>query len=438
MRFEKLREVSIANSKGIPESFSNRIPSFGNLYKLELLSMSQEQCDRARQVSRVLISCPYLRQLSLSTVYSCGEDDIALLPTLVRYLEDANGKKLRLCSLRLGYGFLPIETGTDYVSRLTELSALQALRLDNDNIGVHDIGRDAPIDAAQFESANNVKTLTAERLSADIFALINVLNSSGQLINLSLPRFCNTQPRARMDENNEFWDPERWDLEVEDLPEWDPEQLFSQPLDQAGNHWRTLLIGDIFHTCKIPKDVLDCITTYEHLEDLTLPLPKELWPKFRDDVLPRLRNLQRLFLVGRENASGYGFQGLVPDHTDWKTNTPQEFQDLVEKHDAELENHWKVFARDVFRANRVSIAQDDERVTLKYLGLSGDVYTCMRLPPGASCGLASFSIGQDGKRWEYDVVKLTSDEAAAFKMNREWHESISELRVGGDDGDIVY
>ncbi|KAG9532588.1 hypothetical protein KCU93_g1101, partial [Aureobasidium melanogenum] len=183
-----------------------------------------------------------------------------------------------------------------------------------------------------------------------------------------------------MDETNEFWDPDRYDEEIVDLPQRDATQLFPQPLEQAGSHWRRLLIGDISRTSKLSQDVLDFVATYEKLEDLTLPLPREMWPQFCDLVMPQLRSLQRLFLVDGDNACGYGYQGLVLNDSDFVTRTVQEYNELVQKRDTEFPSHMANFAQDVFRTNRGSITQGDERALLKYLGFGEDVYICMLLP----------------------------------------------------------
>jgi hypothetical protein len=67
--------------------------------------------------------------------------------------------------------------------------------------------------------------------------------------------------------------------------------------------------------------VLDCVATYKQIEDLTLPLPKEMWPEFRDSIMPQLRSLQRLFLVGGDNACGYEYQDLLLDYDEDVTRT---------------------------------------------------------------------------------------------------------------------
>jgi hypothetical protein len=264
--------------------------------------------------------------------------------------------------LRLGYGFLPVKSESDYLSNLTDLTVLETLGLVNDNIGVGTIVIDAPIDVELFSSASNVTSLTVEWLNPDAVELIDLLRLSGQLFSLSLRRFCDTQP------------PEHHDEGLGDMPHWDPPRSFSQPLEQAGRHWQRLLVGDISWTSKLPQGILDCLETYEQIEDLTIPLPTQMWPQFRDRTIP------------------------------------------------------------FFQKNLQSIAQGDERALLTHLGVGGDVHTCMLLPTGASYGLAPFNIEMAGQIWSYHVVKFTSDEAAVFDTVREWYEGMLRLRVGGDDG----
>lgn len=430
---QKLVAVSLVNNEGSPDGFMNPLPSFRGLQKLELLGMALGDHARDREIAGILELCPDIHDLSLSTVSWAMEAETDLLPGMIQSYNRKTEQTLRLRSLRLGYGFLPVQSSPDYLSKLTDLSKLETLRLDNDNVGIATAVVDSVIDVGLFASASSVTSLTAERLSRDVEELIDLLNTAGQLIDLSIPRFCDTQPRARMDENNEFWDPERYDEAVEDLPQWDPTQQFSQPIEEAGRHWRKLSIGDIFHATKLSQEVLDCVGTYEQLEELTLPLPKGMWPRFRDDTLPHLRSLQRLFLVGGDNACGYGYEDHVPDYDDFVTRTLQEYNQLVQEHDAEFANHMAHFARDIFQANRESIAQGDTRALFKYLGLSEHVYTCGLLPTNAINGLAPFSIEKAGQRWDYHVIKLGSDEAAAFNSIQEWHEGMTTLRVGGDD-----
>jgi hypothetical protein len=218
--------------------FKNRVPPFCGLRKLELYGMGHEHAGRVHEIEEILVSCPDMIDLSLSlsmadsAVHDCND----LLPKLIQRYSSTPEKRLRLQSLRLGYGFLPIQSSPEYMSELTDLTILKTLRLDNDNVGVSTGVMDAPIDAKLFASAASVTSFSAERLSPDVVELIDLLNSAGKLVDLSLPRFCDTQPRARMDKNNEFWGPERYNEELIDLPQWGPTQLFSQPLEQAGRH----------------------------------------------------------------------------------------------------------------------------------------------------------------------------------------------------------
>lgn len=111
--------------------------------------------------------------------------------------------------------------------------------------------------------------------------------------------------------------------------------------------------------------MLDCVATYEQLEDSTLPLPKGMWPEFRDQVLPRLRSLQRLFLVGGDNACGHGYHGLTPDLCETMAfesseNVPdrlEKYRELVQRHDMELLSHTTKFVQDLFRSNRKGIVR---------------------------------------------------------------------------------
>lgn len=430
---QELREVSLVNSEGMFQSFRNHIPHFSNLDKLELLGMSRRNCDRVKEVCQVLISSPSIRNLSLSMVGWNREDDAALLPAMITRFVGADGKRLQLRSLRLGHGFLPVESSTDYLSRLTDLTSLETIRLDNDNFGVSRVVQDVPIDASQFSSAIKVRSLTAERLSIDIVELINLLKLNDHLEHLALPRFCDTQPRARMDEHNEFWNPDWYGEDTDGPPEWDEGQLFSQPLEQAGTHWKTVLIGDIFRTSELDSDVLTCVAQYEQVEELTLPLPVESWPKFRDEILPRLRNLKRLFLVGGNNACSYGYRGTILEYKDLSTKSEEEIEELVKQRDREFAKHMASFAKEIFKKNRSNIASGDRVALLKYVGLGGFVYTCMVVSTIVSSGLAYFCVEADGQEWDYRVVKLDNDEAADLESVREWDESIAELRVGGDE-----
>jgi hypothetical protein len=204
--FDTLREVSLINNEGTTQYFENRIPPFRNLLKLELLRMNHGRHDRYSEVAEVLISCPHICDRALSTAGWAMQDDIELLPKLVQHYRSETNERLQLRSLRLGYGFLPIQSPSEYLSELTDTIVLENLRLYNDNVGVATVVLDTPVDVKQFTSANNVKSFTAERLSPDIVELIRQFSLSGRLTTLSLPRYCDTQPRARMDEDNEYWE----------------------------------------------------------------------------------------------------------------------------------------------------------------------------------------------------------------------------------------
>lgn len=56
----------------------------------------------------------------------------------------------------------------------------------------------------------------------------------------------------------------------------------------------------------------------------------------------------------------------------------------------------------------------------------------MLLPTDASYGLAPFSIEMAGQIWDFDVMKLTSDEAAVFDTVQELSEDMAKFRVGRD------
>jgi hypothetical protein len=378
-RFDTLREVSLINNEGTPQYFENRIPPFRNLLKLELLRMNHGHHGRYREVAEVLIYCPHIRELALSTAGWAMQDDIELLPKLVQHYRSETNNRLQLRSLRLGYGFLPIQSPSEYLSRLTDTALLETLRLDNDNVGVATVVLDAPIDIKQFTSANNIISFTAERLSPDIVELVHQLNSSGRLTTLSLPRYCDTQPRARMDEDNKYWEDDWYGEDTEGPPQWDPAQMFSEPLEQAGRHWESFSIGDIFRTEKLDDSILDCIATYSHIE-------------------------VSLFLVGGRNAGSYGYQCLVLEYSHILNKTQQEVDELVEQRDKDHIDHLAIFARDVFYANRSRIASGEECALFRYLGLGSFVYTCMLLPYIASFGLAPFSVKKDEESWHYHVV----------------------------------
>ncbi|KEQ65018.1 uncharacterized protein M437DRAFT_63678 [Aureobasidium melanogenum CBS 110374] len=440
---KKLHAVSLVNSEGTSFGFKNKIPAFSNLRKLELVGMKQRGHDRVSEVAEILISCPGLLDLSLSTTGAGADGEVLdLLPKVVEKVKGKIEKRLRLRSLRLGYGFLPVESeGIDYLSEVVDLTNLDNLRLDNDHIGVKEVLDDAPIDVKQFASAYNVSFLTAERLSPDIVELIHVLNTHGQLTRLSLPRFCDTQPRVRMDRDNQYWDDYWYDEFPGEIPSWSAGQLFSAPLEQAGTHWKSILIGDIFLFNGPQGPIFDCLTRYERLEELALPMSYELWPRFQSEVMPHLRQLQRLFLVGHTLACGYVYQGKVLGYEDYvglsyghySSGTEKELEEKVKQGEAEHSIHVYKWLRGIFMDNRTSIADGDNRALLRYLGLQGMVFTCMLLPGTTPGGNNSFLVNENGKEWIYDIVDVDEDDAARFEAIREWNEGTARLRAGGDE-----
>lgn len=433
---DTLQEVSLVNNTIDPHFFNALVPPFHNLSKLELLGLNQEYHDRDIEVAKLLISCPHIRELALSTAGWATNDHIDLLPRLVQHYRGQTNVRLRLRSLRLGYGFLPIQSPSEYLPELADITLLNTLRLDNDNVCTTTVVIDAPIDVKQFASAQNVTSLTAERLSYDIVELICQLNVSGQLTTLSLPRLCDTQRLARMDEENEYWF-EEWYGEdgYAEPPQWEPAQMFSEPLEHAGKHWKDVLIGDVFRTEWLDDCILDCIATYAHIEVLTLPLHAESWPRFRDDIMPKLPHLQLLFLVGGKMAGTRGYPGFaVSDDEIYSFKTPeQQREQLIKQRDNEYAAHATSFARDVFHANRDRIAKGENCAVLRFLGLGNFVFTCVSPSAASPCGPDTFDVEDDGKSRRYQAVLLDDDEANAFESMKEYIEEIEELRMGGDE-----
>jgi len=237
------------------------------------------------------------------------------------------------------------------------------------------------------------------------------------------------------EDNDHWWDDWYGPDGLAEPPQWEPDQTFSEPLEQAGKHWRSLLIGDIFRMESLDDGIIDCIATYTHLEILTLPLHAHQWPRLRDEVMPRLRFLQQLILVGGKMAGTHGYPGFViSDDEIYSSRTAQqEREKLIKQRDEEYTAHLAAFATAVFRENRSKIARGEDFAKLRYLGLGGFVYTCKSVSVIASCGLAVFSVEEDGERRKYQVVLLDEDEANAFGSMREYNEEIEELRVGGDE-----
>jgi len=50
------------------------------------------------------------------------------------------------------------------------------------------------------------------------------------------------------EENDHWWDDWYGEDGLAEPPQWEPNQMFSEPLEQAGRHWKNVLIGDIFRT----------------------------------------------------------------------------------------------------------------------------------------------------------------------------------------------
>jgi hypothetical protein len=167
-------------------------------------------------------------------------------------------------------------------------------------------------------------------------------------------------------------------------------------------------------------------------------LPVWSWLQFRDEIMPGLRHLQQLFLVGDKNVGSYGYQGEVFQWGQTMGKTQEEVDEMAKQQDKDYADHQVTFARDVFYANRSRIARGDDCAVLKYLGLGSSVFTCMLLPATASCGLLPFSIEKDGGSWLYHIILLDSDEATAFGSVCEYNEEIAELRVGGDQDTPIW
>ena len=134
-------------------------------------------------------------------------------------------------------------------------------------------------------------------------------------------------------------------------------------------------------------------------------------------------------------AGTYGYPGFaVSDHGIYSSETPdQEREKLIRERDGEYTAHLATFAAAVFHDNRSNVARGDDYAELRYLGLGRIVYTCMTVSVIASCGMAAFSVEEDGESRSYQVVLLDEDETNALESMTEYNEEIEELRVGGDE-----
>jgi len=186
LRCKELKNVILGHSDSL-EGFVMEIPPFKNLRKLDLYGLEREDFDGGvDDIAKVLLASPQLSFLGLSLRL---EDDLTniLLREIINYYPLKRKKLgvplLRLSELRLGIGFLPVEprwisVEEDYLTGLTDLSALTKLRQENWYAGSEQNMQYWEIHPSLFARATCIRKISVKQLSPDVLELLHLLKAS--------------------------------------------------------------------------------------------------------------------------------------------------------------------------------------------------------------------------------------------------------------------
>lgn len=453
-----MRDLVLAGSRRT-RPFDLPLTGFQNLDKLVLNGVrAKHSADEwINDIVSVLFRSPGLQSLGLSL--GGRQSDLAqfiwlgpyersgcLVEICQRYHAERENRKaplLSLTELELGNGFLPPPTDpsvqaqdaqSEYLSLLTDLSALRTLKIKNfarhrwdsentgsnerDNFSAATLHFHAPL----LYRAENLNNLSATKVTSDVIRLISHIRTSNSSSNLSSVKFGGTCPSP--DLMQEVWAGSEAEFLVHSM-------------HSTGFHWRSLDISDV-HTNS--SNLINYLKRCKSLEELTCRLSERRLELFKQKVLPRLENLHTLMIgnIQTDNLVDHIFPNPIPRITnvglelnaDPKATTSKSlfksFTSLSLKSGSQKE--WKEELRlreEEARGEKIrqEIALDllkvswkawerrkeEERGTkLKYVGLGYRVYTYML--PG---------LGEKGKQDRWKVVKLSHDDAMEFGVVRE-------------------
>ena len=350
---------------------------------------------------------------------------------------------LRLTELELGTGFLPPpmdisaqaqDEEHDYVSLLTDLTALRTLKIQNfaqnlwdvENAGVNIIrnynAATLHFHAPLFYHAENIIKVSATILTSDVIHLINHIRESNPSSHLSSLEF-----------GGEFISPDV----TEGLSVNAREEFLIRSLQSTGFHWRSLDISDVRTSL---SHLIDYLKRCKSLEELTCRMSERRLELFKQKVLPRLESLHTLMIgnIQTDSLVDHLFPNPIPRiknveleiKADAEAKKPKSlFKSLkglsvksgaqngwrekwreeltLRQEEATGEKIRQEIAADLFKTSWKAWERrkEGERgAKLKYVGLGYRVYTYMLPSPG-----------EKGNQDKWKVVKLSHDESMEFK-----------------------
>jgi hypothetical protein len=428
-KLEKLKEVTLIAFRDYDIDFRWKIPCFQNLRKLVVHGIEHDDNrtdgkSAFAEIAKILLASPNLEFLGLSSSLDEGHTNINLW-LLVETYDSERGSSgcglLKLTELHLGSGYLPIEVPlpgkqkNDYLSKLTDLSALTALHINNWN-APFDYETGVPflqIDSTLFENAVNLQRISADRLSEDVVELIQhhcSQQSSASLVlsEICVPRFYETQETVGST------------LDDDESSLVRGNALFSWPLSSiAPFHGRKLSVGSKAYSADhdLNAKVLTYISNCVDLEELVLGLlqPQVLdhapWQRFTKEVLSKLLKLRVLIMPADEMDLQRTLVPLDPWQRNWAKRFGLDGKVTEEAATAVVHRKTEV-AVEIFRQIKQSMGK------LQYLGIGRDIYTCMIAMPYSSAK-AAFEVqtsDANGVRNEtYQIIQLSTSETMRFK-----------------------
>ena len=405
----RLSELSIINTCITAERMTWRLPLLRNLQKLVFRGIERyldpkDPDGNIRDIGEIILHSPHLKYLGLTA----ARDGIwfnASLKELSDFFHEERIKRdlnpLKLATLHLGIGFLPRQMFEnvpvpDNAAKLTDLTALETLRIDNWHIvpGSHSDAPDTTFEPSQFYVATNLRRISVERLTPDAAALIRKCfesQESPRLTEIEVTRYFETEPSKR---NPYEVDSGRG-------------HRYSVPLESIGLfHWRKIHIGMEIHDCiKTVEPLLkNFVAKCTELEELAVTMEREHLDNFCSEILPSLGNLKVLLITGSSSM------------------IDKSIDEWVDENEYEYEQRMLGIALKVFEGNRSTREKDPKSPLLRYVGLGVNVYSCMLVVPPTPISDNEFevsSLNMEGASQRYRVSKLSMEESFSFKQLEE-------------------
>ena len=290
----------------IPAEIDWVLPNRPGMQKLHLENLPHSMAtSRLPSIAGILAMSPDLDDLTISLDRRPITKTCTFLGKLIDLFDEKrrlhDGDRLKLRTLRLGDGFLPLPRRTRWkkinLDKLLDPSELQHLAFAN--------ARGGPIDVALFKNTINIASLSVDILTDDITQLIRQLaphkNLNSLTVNMATCRpskvdragngGIHLQPAGDEEEDD--------DDNNEDTP---THRRGTNPFQATGTHWHAINIGEV-RPCAGCTDATqtlleEAIMQCDDLARLTLPIEAGHLPFIRHTVIPRMQRLTTMELNG--------------------------------------------------------------------------------------------------------------------------------------------